>query len=307
MESLYSGRICDPHIHLFPLKELSFEWLSGPNQAVEHCFLKEKINNIRNEYVLSDLINDSKKHNVTKFVHIQAYCSSALDEAKYCNSVAMTHPQLGATAAFADLSQESHILNEHLQSLAQLPKVCGVRQLLNYHDQRSDLRETPRKYEQDSQWIENLALLEKYGLHYEYHVLSNQLHSLQKIATQYPNLPFVINHCGLPVELDDNTLNVWRKDIQLLGSLPNVYMKISGLYMVHHDLPQQKLNEIVEDLIQAFSTEKVMFASNYPIEKAVLTYDELYTKFKVSVAHRSEDEQRKMFYDNAMKFYRLEE
>lgn len=150
-------------------------------------------------------------------------------------------------------------------------------------------------------------MLEKYGLHFEFHGFPTQLKDLRVLATKYSKLQFVINHSGLLIDFEPEEYNLWKKEVKALGEFPNVYMKISGIHMVHHNLEQQQLQSVVDQLIDAFTIEKVMFASNYPIDKAVISYDELYTAFKTTVANRSEADQEKLFYGNAIKFYRLAE
>ncbi len=48
-----------------------------------------------------------------------------------------------------------------------------------------------------------------------------------------------------------------------------------------------------------------MFASNFPIDALRITYNALFTACKAMVADLSRDEQRKLFHDNARRFYRI--
>lgn len=209
--------------------------------------------------------------------------------------------------AFANLMDDGEVLNNYLSSISKFSHLRGIRQLLNFHDTHEHLRDTPVRYAREPKWIENLSLLEKYGLHFEYHGFPTQLQDLRAIASKYPELNFIVNHAGLLYDFDENSVNLWKEETALLGKFPNVYMKISGLYMIRHSLDQGTLQSVVDHLIHAFTTDKLMFASNYPVEKAVISYDDLYAAFKKSVEHLSDGDQHKMFYQNAMKFYRLSE
>ena len=54
-----------------------------------------------------------------------------------------------------------------------------------------------------------------------------------------------------------------------------------------------------------FGVDRCMFASNFPVEKVVGAYSDWYTAFKQIVANMPAEQQKKLFYSNAIKYYRL--
>jgi len=85
-KKVYNGDIIDPHIHLWDLNKLNYPWLKGSDG---HPFIGN-IDSIRKNYLLEDLINDSKRINQKSigFVHVQAECDDAIAEVEWIDSVA---------------------------------------------------------------------------------------------------------------------------------------------------------------------------------------------------------------------------
>jgi predicted TIM-barrel fold metal-dependent hydrolase len=67
----------------------------------------------------------------------------------------------------------------------------------------------------------------------------------------------------------------------------------------------ESIRPFILDIIQIFGVDRCMFASNFPVEKVVGSYQDWYTAFKQIVASFTQEQQKKLFYDNAIKFYRL--
>jgi len=237
-------------------------------------------------------------------VHVQCECSDALAEAEYVESVSSVHPEVGGIIPYANLADSD--ISEKLKTLSSLPHVKGIRQLLNWHSTNESLRDTPIEYARDSEeWQSNYSLLDKYGLHYEFHGFSTQLDTAATLAKRYPNIPMVINHSGLLIDFTESGWSIWRKNLAALSELPNVSIKIIGMAMIDHHYTVQSFQLMIDFIISHFGVDRCMFASNFPIEKAVTDYNTLFHTFKTVISHYSPEEQKKMMHDNAIKFYRL--
>jgi predicted TIM-barrel fold metal-dependent hydrolase len=58
--------------------------------------------------------------------------------------------------------------------------------------------------------------------------------------------------------------------------------------------------------IKCFGVNRCMFESNFPVDKASISYAVLWNAFKKMVADFSEDEKHALFYGTAAKVYRLD-
>ena len=81
--------------------------------------------------------------------------------------------------------------------------------------------------------------------------------------------------------------------------------EISGLGLADASWPEASNRIVVRDAIRIFGPERCMFASNYPVDSLVASYDRIFDGFKEFVADRPRAEQEKLFHDNAVRYYRL--
>ncbi len=57
--------------------------------------------------------------------------------------------------------------------------------------------------------------------------------------------------------------------------------------------------------IDLFGIDRAMFASNFPVDGLVATFDTIYGGFKAIVEDFSLADRRRLFHDNAVRLYRL--
>jgi predicted TIM-barrel fold metal-dependent hydrolase len=59
------------------------------------------------------------------------------------------------------------------------------------------------------------------------------------------------------------------------------------------------------ETIDLFGTDRCMFESNFPVDKGSCSYGVLWNAFKKISANFSNDEKNKLFYQNALKTYKI--
>ena len=110
----------------------------------------------------------------------------------------------------------------------------------------------------------------------------------------------------MPLERDETGLALWREGMKRLGAEPNVVVKVSGLGMVDWGWSEASIRPFVLGVIDRFGVDRVMFGSNFPVDKLYGSFDTLYRSFESIVASFSESEQDRLFRDNALRHYRLQ-
>jgi predicted TIM-barrel fold metal-dependent hydrolase len=115
----------------------------------------------------------------------------------------------------------------------------------------------------------------------------------------------IVNHTGMPVDREEAGIRRWRDGMNSLGKLDNVVAKISGLGMVEHGWSAESIRPFVLGTIEAFGTGRVMFGSNFPVDRLYSSFDTLYSAFDSIVSDFSEAEQDQMFRANAERWYRI--
>ena len=101
----------------------------------------------------------------------------------------------------------------------------------------------------------------------------------------------------------------WKKDMAELAKRENVVGKVCG----HRRRRRSRGNGRADDLapvvnhtLEVFGPDRVMFGGDWPVCMLAATYRQWVEALKAIVKDRKAEEQRKLFHDNAVKFYGLE-
>ena len=82
-------------------------------------------------------------------------------------------------------------------------------------------------------------------------------------------------------------------------------VKISGLGVPGRRWTPELQGPVVRDAIRIFGAQRAMFASNFPVDLLVATFDEIYGGFFEITRDMTEAARRGLFHDNAVRVYRL--
>ena len=149
----------------------------------------------------------------------------------------------------------------------------GIRQLLNYHPDKPQYCEVESDdYLTNQKWLEGLGLLAKYNLSFDLHCLPRQMATAYEVVKKFPNLQFILDHCGLPYEKDNASKKLWKQGIVLLvwcshytellvgmsqlGSCDNVTVKLSGGFATDPQWTQSSAVELVKDTVKLFTPRR---------------------------------------------------
>jgi len=110
----------------------------------------------------------------------------------------------------------------------------------------------------------------------------------------------------------DELLRTWREGMNALAQLPQTFAKISQLGFIQDNwekkgsLEESRVKSLVKEVIDMFTPERCMYASNYPVDKAT-NYHDMYQRFLAWNEEWDLDDVAKdcLFYSTAVKAYRL--
>jgi predicted TIM-barrel fold metal-dependent hydrolase len=125
------------------------------------------------------------------------------------------------------------------------------------------------------------------------------------VVREHPGLRTVLNHTGYPLDRSPEALKVWRRGMEALAACPNVVCKLSGFPVKGEPWTLAANRPIILDAIAIFGVERCMFASNFPVDGLKGSWDYIYSQFKLAVADLSLADRRKLFAENAARFYRV--
>jgi predicted TIM-barrel fold metal-dependent hydrolase len=297
-------QIVDAHHHLWDLEANSYPWLKPETRHPAGDLAP-----ICKSYLLADFLEDARNLELVKSVHVQAEIDRAdpARETAWLQRIADTPGSGGfphGIVAFADPADPK--VEAMLEAHAGYPNVRGIRFLLNYEAGAPLYCATSRgDWLTDRQWRQGYALLQKYQLSFDLQIFWQQMTDAADLARAFPDIQLILNHTGMPRSRAPDYVANWRQGMRKLAEAPNVAAKISGLAMFHHGWTPEVIRPFVLDTIEIFGVERCMFASNFPVDKLQSSYDTLWNAFDRITADFSQDERRRLFHDNAVRYYRL--
>ncbi len=158
----------------------------------------------------------------------------------------------------------------------------------------------------DPAWQNGFAELAKNGLHFELQAPWWQIDELLDLTDRYPETPIVINHGFMPVDRSKDAIAAWKKAVRRAAEAPHFSMKISGIGIAGRQWQLDDHMSVIYALLEAFDSERCMFASNFPVDGLCGSFETIYEGYKRSVADVSRSEKLKLFHDNAIRIYGLD-
>ena len=296
-------KIADAHHHLWDLENNHYPWLQEP---VEH--FAGDYSDIRRTYLIGDLQHDASEFELSKSVHLQAEYdhSDPVRETAWLQSVHDDPASEGlpsAAVAYADF--EADDVEEVLARHCEYSVMRGIRYMLNYGDEPR-MRFAPRDgLTRDPKWLSGYRQLTKFGLSFDCQVWPWQLQDAARLAGDNPDIPVILNHTGMPINRDPAGMSEWRDGLKALAANGNASAKISGLGMLDREWDAERIKPFVLDTIEAFGTDRCMFASNYPVDRLFGTFSRIWRAFDETTRDFTPEERTNLFHDNAVRIYRL--
>jgi predicted TIM-barrel fold metal-dependent hydrolase len=305
MPGLYSGPIMDAHIHLWDLGMDRHPWLRPTGGAIQAL---GDLAPIRRNYLVDDYRRDAANQNVVASVHIEAARDRAddpLEEIEWLETLDKSSGVAARYIGFADLTAPDS--GAALDRLSEVKRCVGVRQMLSWHPTEPARSFAPRPgIANEERFRHGVALLARHDQLLEFMLYPYQAEEVARLALDFPNQSFIVNHCGSPIDRDREGMLRWKEGLRRLGSAPNVLIKISALTAYDPSPTPESLREVALHCIECFGVDRSMFGSDFPVGRLWTSYDAIFDGFKAIVRDFSEAEQSALFHDNARRVYRME-
>jgi predicted TIM-barrel fold metal-dependent hydrolase len=299
---IYAGPLVDAHHHLWHLSLGKHPWLKEQNRK-EMVFGDPRP--LFRDYLPSDFCVAAKHQNLVASVHVEAGWDPAdpVGETRWLEGLAAQYGLPTALVVHAPLHKPE--AETVLAAQRAFARVRGVRFILSWHSDPNKNFAARPDYMEDQAWLAGFALLRRYDLSFDLMLYPGQMEQAARLARRFSDIQIILNHAGSPTDRAPEDMERWRRGLKLLAANPNVAIKISDLVAYDHDWTLDSLRPVVLACIDAFGTERAMFASDFPVAGLHATYDQVFDAFKAIVADFSAEEQRLLFHDNAVQLYRL--
>ncbi len=282
----------DTHFHLFDTRrpELVYGWLT-PEAEDPELGSYDAIKAIH--YRVEDYLGEIRFANVVKAVHVQAALGTKdpVDETKWLQEQADRTGFPHGIVAECHLAEPdvAAVLDRHLQ----YKNVRGIRDF------------GPGEYLEDPAWQKGFKELGRRNL---VSCLDTRLARFPKIlalAAKAPEVQICIDHCGMPELRTPEFLASWTQGVKALARAPNIWMKISGLGQTDHNWTVESFRPFVMTAIEAFGAERVVFGTNWPVDRLYSSYPDVIDAYAAIIGGFSEAEQRALFAGNAERLFRI--
>lgn len=279
--------IVDTHVHLWDPTLLRYPWL-GDNELLN----------------VPHLVDDFRKAcgpvDVERIVFVQCECvpEQCVDEAKWVSSLSKKDPRIQGIVAQASL-ESGEAIRPTLKALAANPQVKGVRRLLQ--PESVDFCLQP-------DFIRGTQLLPEYGLSFDICIFHRHLANILKFVQQCPEVSFILDHIGKP-DIKEQVFEPWKTELKALAAFPNVSVKMSGL-VTEADLEHWKQDDLkpyIDQVIDCFGVDRVIYGGDWPVSRLACDYPRWVEALDWAIQSLSETDKRKLFHDNAITFYRLDD
>lgn len=294
--------IIDAHHHFWDLNQNYYPFLSD---KIDENFFLGNYEFIRKNYLPIDYLNDSKEHNVIGTIHCEAEWdrNDQVGETRWLENLSKKNKFPNAIVAHAWFHKKNS--EEVIAKQASFDMVKGIRSkpITKLTPNSDDLAGEGSM--QDFNWRNGLKLLEKYNLNYDLRIPNWHLEEAIEIVRLIPNTKVIINHAGFPWDRTEQGMEYWRKGIKLMSLEPNTFIKLSEFGVKDKDWNYSQNEQIIKELIDLFSPQRCMFASNFPVSKIKISFKDLYNNYKKIVKSFSSDEKKWLFAKTASEVYNL--
>lgn len=292
----------DAHQHFWDLGRNPYPWLQDKEPIP---FRYGDYSALKRNYLPADFARDTAGFAPIKTVHIEAEWdrASPVEETKWLTALSAETGRPTACVAHAALDRGD--VDEVMAAQASHELARGIRHKPVTNASRAEARRGLPGSMDDERWRKGFALLQHHGFSFDLQAPWWNLDQAADLARDFPVIPIIINHTGLPADRSAEGLAGWRRAMESVARWPNVALKISGLGQRDRPWTQEANVPIIREAIAIFGADRCMFASNFPVDSLVASYETLLAGFLAAIADRPSAERRMLLHDNAQRIYRL--
>lgn len=281
--------IIDTHQHLWDVSKFKLPWHQDASTKP-----------LQRSFVMSDYLEATKGLNIVKTVYMEVDVmpEQQVEEAAYVTDLCDRKDNPMAAAVVSGRPGTPGF-EPYIRKLADNKYIKGIRQVLHGES-------NPAGYCLKPDFVKSIQLLGDLGKSFDLCVRPGEVVDTVKLVDQCPKTKFILDHCGnMSVTSTDEALRAkWKKGIEELAQRPNVVCKISGIVVTANpDWKPEDLARNINDTLNTFGEDRVMFAGDWPVCTLRASFAQWVNALKQIVKDRPIAFQKKLFHDNAAKFY----
>lgn len=272
----------DGHQHFWRASRGDYHWMN------------ERVAALCRDYMPEDLQPILARHRIDRTVLVQA--AQTIEETDFLLELAAQHEWIAGVVGWLDM--DSPDFAQQFTRYRKNPRFIGLRPMLQ------DIPELT--WILRPQVLRSLQIVADDDFPFEFLTYTRHLPYVRDALDQVPLRRAVIDHISKP-EIANRVMDPWRS---LMAELADrgLYCKLSG--MVTEDNPDnwsaQSLQPYIRHVVDCFGSDRVIFGSDWPVCLLAGSYDDVVSVLATALANQMDDDaERKLFGENARRFYKL--
>lgn len=288
----------DSHFHIW--RQRDQPWLVGP--MVPRIF--GPYEPIRRDYPIEEFLTDQKGSGVEKAVYVQTNWAKEdfENEVAFLTDTAKRSGWPHAIVGYADMTVDD--VRPQIDRLKKYPLLRGVRMQLHWHETPAFRFAKSADQVIDPVVKKNVARLKDYGLSFDLQLFPAQMKDGLQLVGENPGTDFILTHTGMLTDLAEPVVEEWKDGLRTLSKAPNLYAKLSGLGTFVHRNDPEVIGTVVDNAVEILGSDRLMFGSNFPIEKLWTSHAELIAAHRKEVARHGVQAEADIFWNTAERVYR---
>jgi predicted TIM-barrel fold metal-dependent hydrolase len=279
--------IIDTHQHLWDLHQFKLPWV-------------EEGSILARNYTMQDYLKATAGLNVVKTIYMEVDVAPEQEtaEAEHVSGICAK----GKTPMVKAVISGRPALDgfkKYIEQFKDNKYIRGIREVI--HNAR-----TPAGYCLQEKFIKGIQLLGELGLTFDICIRPQELMDAAKLIDACPDTHFILDHCG-NAKVPEKNRTRWQRGMAAVAERKHVVCKVSGIVASAKpgEWTADDLAPIVNHTVEVFGKDRVMFGGDWPVCTLGATYKQWVEALKSIVHDWKEEDQRKLFHDNAVRVYGL--
>jgi L-fuconolactonase len=269
----------DAHQHFWSYDAAQYPWIP-PGSPLHRSWLPD------------DLAELQKPLGFDGSIAVQA--RQVVGESDWLLSLADKHANVKGIVGWVDLRSDR--VEADLARLAAHPKFVGVRHVVQ--------EEPDDDFMLGQDFQRGISKLHAHGLTYDILIYPKQLAAATRLAENFPQQPFVLDHLAKP-QIKDGTIEPWKSQLRRLAQLPNIHCKVSGMLTEadHQTWQAEQFRPYLDTVFEAFGPARLMYGSDWPVCLFAGSYAQAYRLVDDYARGLTDAERAGLFGANCARFY----
>lgn len=288
----------DSHFHIW--RQADQPWLTGP--MVPRIFGPYEA--IRRDYSMTEYLEDQRDCGIEKAIYVQTNWAKENFEREvaFLQETAERTGWPHAIVGYADMTVDD--VRPQLDRLRPYSLLRGIRMQLHWHENPAYRFANSADQVIDPNVRANVARLKDYALSFDLQLFPSQMSAGLQLVGENPEISFILTHTGMLTDSEPATVIAWEQGLRSLAEAPNLYAKLSGLGTFVQRNDPELIAFIYDRAMSILGSERLMFGSNFPIEKLWTDYSDLIRAHRAAASQYNAADQANIFRDTAARIYR---